>query len=73
MSDPPVPASLGTPFAFAPRLLVQVRVGPATIGLYPVVNPLMPPHERAHAFYINKTALTAQNIDIWLQLDALGT
>jgi hypothetical protein len=71
MSDPPAPASLGTPFA--PRLLVQVRVRPATIGLYLVVDPLMPPHERAHAFHINKTALTAQNIDIRLQLDALGT
>ncbi len=62
---------LGTPFAL--RLLVQVRVGPATIGLYPVVDPSMPPHERVHAFHINKTALAAQNIDIRLQLDALGT
>jgi hypothetical protein len=33
----------------------------------------MPPHERAHAFHINKTVLAAQNIDIRLQLDALGT
>ncbi len=71
MAEPPVPASLGTPFA--PRQLVQVRVGQVTIGLYPVVDPSMSPHERAHAFHINKTALAAQNIDIWLQLDALGT
>jgi hypothetical protein len=71
MSNPPVPASLGTPFA--PCLLVQVRVRPATIGLYPVVNPSMPPQEHAHAFHINKTALAAQNINIRLQLDALGT
>jgi hypothetical protein len=70
MSDPPTPASLGTPLA--PHLLVQVRVRPATIGLYPVINLLMPLHERAHAFHINKTALAAQNIDVWLQLDALG-
>jgi hypothetical protein len=70
MSDLPTPTSLGTPFA--PRLLVQVRVGPATIGLYPVVNPSMPPHKHTHAFHINKTALAAQNIDIRLQLDALG-
>jgi hypothetical protein len=33
----------------------------------------MPPHEHAHAFHINKTALAAQNIGIRLQLDALGT
>jgi hypothetical protein len=33
----------------------------------------MPPHKCAHAFHINKTALAAQNIDIPLQLDALGT
>jgi hypothetical protein len=70
MSNPPAPASLGTPFA--PRLLVQVRIGPATIGLYPVVYPSMPPQEHAHAFHINKTALAAQNINIRLQLDALG-
>jgi hypothetical protein len=70
MSDPPVPASMGTPFA--PRLLVQVRVGPTSIGLYPVVNPSMLPHERPHAFHINKTTLAAQNIDTQLQLDALG-
>jgi hypothetical protein len=47
-------------------------VGPATIGLYPVVKPLMLPHKRAHAFHINKTALAAQNINTRLQLDALG-
>jgi hypothetical protein len=70
MSDPPVPASMGTPFA--PHLLVQVRVGPMSIGLYPVINPSMPPHECAHAFHINKTTFAAQNIDTRLQLDALG-
>ncbi len=62
MAEPPAPASLGTPFA--PRQLVQVQVGQATIGLYPVVDLLMPPHKRDHAFHINKTALAAQNIDI---------
>ncbi len=71
MSNLPAPASMGTPFA--PHLLVQVRVGPATIGLYPVVDPSMPPHECAYAFHINKTALAAQNIKTRLQLDALGT
>ena len=71
MAEPPAPASLGTPFT--PRQLVQVWVGPATIGLYPVVDPSMSPHERAHTFHINKTALAAQNNDIRLQLVALGT
>jgi hypothetical protein len=71
MAQLPAPASLGTPFV--PRHLVHVQVGPATIGLYPVVDPSMLPHERAHAFHIKTTALAAQNIDIRLQLDALGT
>jgi hypothetical protein len=71
MSDLSAPASMGTPFA--PHLLVQIQVGPVTIGLYSVVNPSMPPHKRAHAFHINKTALAAQNINTRLQLDALGT
>jgi hypothetical protein len=70
MSDPPTLAGMGTPFA--PRWLVQVRVGPTTISLYPVVNQSMQPHKHAHAFHINKTALSTQNIDLWLQLDALG-
>jgi hypothetical protein len=71
MSNPPTPTGMGTPFA--PHLLVPVRVRPTTISLYPVVNPLMQPHEHAHTFHINKTALSAQNIDLRLQLDALGT
>jgi hypothetical protein len=70
MSDPPAPANMGTPFAS--RSLVQVWVGPTTISLYPAVNPSMQPPECAHAFHINKTALSAQNINLWLQLDALG-
>ena len=28
--------------------------------------------QRAHAFHINKTALSSQNIDLRVQLDALG-
>ncbi len=61
---------MGTPFA--PFLLVPVWVGPTTISLYPVINPLMQPHKRAHALQINKTALSAQNINLRLQLNALG-
>ncbi len=33
----------------------------------------MLPNERAHAFHMNKTTLAMQNLDLWLQLDALGT
>jgi len=71
MPDPPAAGGIGTPFA--PRTLVPVRVGSYTIMLYPIVDPSMLPHERAHAFHYNKTALAAQNIDLRLQLDALGT
>jgi hypothetical protein len=62
---------MGTPFA--PRALVPVRIGALTIMLYPIIDQLMLPHERAHAFHYNKTALAAQNIDLRLQLDTLGT
>jgi hypothetical protein len=65
------PAPLGIPFA--PKSLVQVRVGPTTINLYPVIDQTMPPHEQAHAFHhINKMALSAQHIDLRLWLDALS-
>jgi hypothetical protein len=57
---------------FAPCALVQVWVGPSTISLYPTVDPSMLPHERVHAFHMNKTALAVQNLDLWIQLDALG-
>jgi hypothetical protein len=71
MADPPSTGGLGTPFA--PRVLVPVCVGSLSIMLYPVVDPSMPPHERAHAFHYNKTALAVQTLDLRLQLDALGT
>ena len=72
MPDTPASSS-GNVTPFAPRALVAVRVGAFTIMLYPVVDQPMLPHKRAHAFHYNKTALAAQNIDLWLQLDALGT
>jgi hypothetical protein len=71
MPDPPAAGDMGTPLA--PRALVAVRVGAFTIILYPIVNQSMLPHERAHAFHYNKTKLAAQNINLRLQLDALGT
>ena len=71
MPDPPTAGAAGAPFA--PRALVPVRIGSFTVMLYPVVESSMPPHERAHAFHFNKTALAANNIDLRLQLDALGT
>jgi hypothetical protein len=40
--------------------------------MYPSVDSTMLPHERAHAYHINLTALTSQNLDLRLQLDALG-
>ncbi len=63
-------ASSGGPFA--PRALVTVNIGRATVNLYPVINQSMATHERAHAFHINKTALSLQNIDLRAQLNALG-
>ena len=57
---------------FIPRALVPVNVGRSTVNLYPIIDPSMATHERAHAYHINKTALSSQNIDLRVQLDALG-
>jgi hypothetical protein len=57
---------------FTPRSLVAVRIGSYTVNLYPVVDETMEVHERAHAFHVNKVALTLQTIPTQLQLDALG-
>jgi hypothetical protein len=63
-------AVVGT--SFAPKTLVPVLVGCTTVNLYPVVNTTMLVHEHAHAFQINKTALSLQALDLRVMLDALG-
>jgi len=63
-------AVVGT--SFAPKTLVPVSVGRTTVNLYPVVDTTMQVHERAHAFQINKTALSSQAIELRVMLDALG-
>jgi hypothetical protein len=57
---------------FTPRPLVAVCASRYTVNLYPVVKETMELHECAHAFHINKAALTSQTIPIQLQLNALG-
>jgi hypothetical protein len=57
---------------FTPRTLVAVCVSSYTVNLYPVVDETMEVHERAHAYHVNKAALSAQTIPTRLQLDALG-
>jgi hypothetical protein len=66
----PRATSSGGPFA--PRVLVLINIGRAMVNLYPIIDQSMATHERAHAFHINKTALLSQNIDLRVQLDALG-
>ena len=43
-----------------------------TVKFNPLVDSTMKPPERAHAFQINKTALTAPGIDRHVMLDTLG-
>ena len=57
---------------FIPRALVPMSIGRSTVSLYPIIDPSMATHERAHTYHINKTALSSQNIDLRVQLDALG-
>ena len=42
---------------FAPLDLVNVPVGHITVKLYPKISPVMPIHERVHAFQVNKAPL----------------
>ena len=66
----PRATSSGGPFA--PRVLVPINIGRATVKLYPIIDQSMATHKRAHAFHINKTTLSLQNIDLRIQLNALG-
>jgi hypothetical protein len=58
--------------SFAPKTLVLVSVGCTTMNLYPVIDTTMLVHEHAHAFQINKTALSLQALNLRVMLDALG-
>jgi hypothetical protein len=51
---------------------MPISVGRSTVYVYPGIDSTMLPHERAHVYHINLTALTSQNLDLRLQLDALG-
>jgi hypothetical protein len=64
------PANPGTPFA--PCALVPVSIGRTSINLYQCVDNSIQPHEQAHAYHINLTAPSSQNIEPRLQLEALG-
>jgi hypothetical protein len=52
--------------------LVNVNVCRTTVKLYPKVGPRMQIWERAHAYQINKTALTNLPTELKLIIDALG-
>ena len=47
----------GNEMAFVPRDLVSIQVGRLYASVYPKVEPMMPIHERAHAFQVIKSAL----------------
>jgi hypothetical protein len=51
---------------FAPLDPVNVPVGWMIVKLYPKIIPLMPMHERAHAFQVNKLALKDLPTNHWL-------
>ena len=63
-------AAVGT--SFAPKTLVPVSVGRTTVNFYPIINTTLLVHERAHAFQINKTALSLQALNLPVMLDTLG-
>jgi hypothetical protein len=70
MSDHP--SSLKANLLFVPRPLESVQVDKIMVKLYPVVNSSMQAPERAHAFQMNKTALSIPGIDRRAMLDTLG-
>jgi hypothetical protein len=70
MAEAAAAAQPGAPFV--PCMLVPISVGRSTVYVYPCVESTMQPHERAHAYHITLTALTSQNLDLRVQLNALG-
>jgi hypothetical protein len=70
MSNAMPPAAPGAPFAL--HVLVPISVGRTSVNLYQCLDSSMQPHEQAHAYHINLTVLSSQNIKPRLQLEALG-
>jgi hypothetical protein len=60
MADP----NSATEMGFIPQDLESIMVG--RLSVYPKITPKMPVYERAHAFQINKSALTNLPVDIKL-------
>jgi hypothetical protein len=60
-------------FMFVPQPLEPIQVNKVATKLYPVIDSTMQLPEHAHAFQINKTAITPPGIDRRLMLDTLGT
>jgi hypothetical protein len=58
---------------FIPKQLVPVSVGLYQVSLYPKLSPSASVVERAHAFQICKSALSALNINICILFDTLGS
>jgi hypothetical protein len=73
---PPMPmlhkSAVVDTMGFTPLDLVEVHVGCTTVKLYPKIGPAMQIWERAHAYQINKTALTNLPTDLKLIIDAFG-
>jgi hypothetical protein len=63
-------AQPGAPFALC--TLVPISIGRSTVYGYPCIKSTMQPHKRAHTYHITLAALTLQNLDLQLQLNALG-
>ena len=57
---------------FIHRALVQVKIGGASVSLYPTPNALMLAAERAHGFHVTKNNLLAANLAPCQVLSALG-
>jgi hypothetical protein len=75
MSSPNIKAAAAAKAGglFVLRTLESETIGKATVKLYPVITSAMKPPERAHAFQINKTALSVPGINRRAMLDTLGT
>ncbi len=71
MSYLDLPSSVET-MGFTPQDLVEIRVSSVTAKVYPKILPTMAVFEWAHAFQVNKTALTNLQADLLLVFDAFG-
>lgn len=72
MPPPAIDTMFVSAAIFTPCAMMSVTIAKHVVMLYPVVDAMMPVHERAYAFQMNKAVIMNLPVKTSTKLDALG-